>query len=723
MSDRESLLARYRADGRVLLPIPAGTKKATIPAWSDPATTLFEVAETDNVAWRLDGLVDVDLDHPLARTLAPWFLPSCDSLSGRPSAGAGHWFYQCDALAYEKIGLPGMGTILEVRTGPGHYTVVPPSMLPPARGLPGEAAAWIRDGPLTSPDPLVLARGVKLLVTAVGLAHALGKWGFGHDARLDVAGFLLRLGLTPEEATTFGEAISGPTDNDDVTDVAVSVKSTAIRLAKDETRVSGGPSLARRIGDNGPELIKAISALFGQFESAGCAWTESGDAETFAALHGDSVRYDHRRGRWLTFKGHSWKPQTDGEVDRLSLLVVRHRQKEAQSTENPDQKAARVLWALKGESRSRRVNLMALAQSVKPISDKGDMWDKDPWLLGCPNGVVDLRTGELRPGRPEDRITMQAAFPFDPHAKAPLWEATIAAVFDNDPAIIAYFQRAMGYSTTGATKEEVLFVCHGNGSNGKGTLMNTVGKVLGDYSDDLPFSTFEQRGGSSGIPNDIAKIDGKRFVTSAETSTTGGVKLNEERIKAMTGRDPITARFLRQEFFTFEPLAKIWFAANQRPEIRDDSDGLWRRLHLVPFLQSFGKEKANLDLKDLLLLEGPGILRWLVEGALEWQRLGLAPPQSVLAGTEAWKEESDPLSDFLLEACVEAPEARVGATVLYEEYRRWAARGGTREPFSQKAFGTRMRKKHQVEEGRHVRYVGIGLRADDNFGEGKGDRL
>jgi P4 family phage/plasmid primase-like protien len=449
--------------------------------------------------------------------------------------------------------------------------------------------------------------------------------------------------------------------------------------------------------------------------------TETGDAEHFAYLNRDRVRYDHLRGRWLLFDGVRWAPQSSGEVDRLARDSVRARQMAAMKVRDDEPRKAMLNWAVKGEDRKRRTNLLALAQTEEMVTDPGDAWDLDPWLLGVPNGVVDLRTGELRPGRPEDRITMQAGAPFDPDARCPLWDRTLRDVFDGDEEMVAYVDRFLGYSLTGDCREEVLALCWGDGANGKGTLMNTVGRLLGDYADDLPFSALELSNRNS-IPNDIAKLVGKRFVTSSETSESR--RLNAARVKALTGRDPMTARFLHREFFTFEPVAKFWLATNEKPVVRDTSTGFWRRINLIPFLRSFA-DAPDLRLKDKLREEGPGILARLVRGCLAWQKEGLRPPAAVVAATTEYRGESHPLARFLDECCVLAPEVRAGSGELFAAYRRWCGDAREEHQLGRNTFGAALRERFAEEPGARdakgramVRFVGVGLaeeRGRDRF--------
>ncbi len=438
--------------------------------------------------------------------------------------------------------------------------------------------------------------------------------------------------------------------------------------------------------------------------------TEAGDAEHFACEFGDKVRFDYRRGRWLVFMGHRWVPDPDGELQRLALKAMRLRQMKSLGIQDSGDRKKHFKWALQGESRSRIQNMLALAQSMPPIRDSGDNWDSNPWKLGVENGVVNLRTGGMRKGRPEDRITMSTRAPYDPAATCPLWERTVSEIFGGDWALIDYVQRALGYSLTGMTHEQCLFMNWGDGANGKGTLINTVAWELGDYADDLPFSALELKQRAS-IPNDVAKLVDKRFVTSSETS--GDVRLNEARIKALTGCDPITARFMHRNFFTFQPAAKFWLATNHKPVVQDTSYGFWRRIRLVPFTQRFTGKQDDRTLKEKLKAEAPGILRWLVDGCLKYQKKGLNPPRAVQDATKTYEKESDPLSEFFKDCCVIAKNRNIAAQDLYRAYGDWCENGGG-ERMSQRRFGPEIRNRFPAEERSHrVTYFGIGLRKSE----------
>ncbi len=434
--------------------------------------------------------------------------------------------------------------------------------------------------------------------------------------------------------------------------------------------------------------------------------TESGNAEFFAARYGRDVRYDHRRGRWLLWRQHRWQPDADAEIRRRAKAAMRQRFTDSTALEDHAARGKAAQWAHRSESRSGLQALLYLAQAESPIADGGDNWDADPMLLGVLNGVIDLRTGALRYGRREDRITMSAAVAFDPEATCPRWERFVTEIF-RDADLAAFVHRGVGYSLTGDTGEQCLFMNYGTGANGKGVFTNTLAGVLGDYAYTMPFATVEQHQRSS-IPNDVAALVARRFVSASET--TDGARLNESRVKALTGGDLMTARFLHSEFFTFQPVAKFWLSVNHKPIVRDDSHGFWRRMRLIPFTQTFA---VNPRLADELRGEAAGILAWAVRGCLAWQRHGLNPPDIVSEATREYERDSDPLADFLHEGCELGPAAEVGGRELQKHYEAWADLRGVnqRERLSATKFGTKMSERFKGERTRSGKvYRGIATR-------------
>jgi putative DNA primase/helicase len=339
--------------------------------------------------------------------------------------------------------------------------------------------------------------------------------------------------------------------------------------------------------------------------------TDAGNAEFFGDHYKDQLRYDFGRGRWLIWAKHWWIEDRCETVLQLAKEAARARYRlRLSASDDPEETQKEANWASGSESRSRLEAALKIARSERLLATSGDEWDSDPWLLGVGNGVVNLRTGKLRDGKRSDLITMHTDVVFEPRAACPRWLSFVDQIFGGDRELIGYVRRAMGYCLTGDTTEQVVFLCYGSGANGKSTFLDVLRYVLGDYAYNLPFSTFELKARSP-IPNDVAALPGRRFVTALETNESA--PLNEARLKLLTGRDPVSARLLYREFFTFTPTAKFWLATNHKPEVADDSPGFWRRIRLIPFLQQFVGDRADKDLVSKLKAEASGILRWAVE--------------------------------------------------------------------------------------------------------------
>jgi putative DNA primase/helicase len=360
------------------------------------------------------------------------------------------------------------------------------------------------------------------------------------------------------------------------------------------------------------------------------------------------------------------------------------------------ERADEINWALQSESKVRIDAALSLAQPEPPISDPGTCWDNDPWLFGVENGVLDLRTNKVRKGKREDRITKFSPIEFDVRAPCQRFELFLKEIFNSDETLIGFVRRAIGYSLSGSVKEQCLFLAYGEGANGKSTLLSLVQRILGDYAVNLPASTFEANVRSALSP-ELEILFGSRFATAIETRE--GMRLNEQRIKALTGGDSITARPLYRPPVTFEPSHKLWLAFNHKPVIGDDSYGMWRRVHLIPFTQRFDKDTGRDDnLSDALWAEAPGILAWAVRGCLEWQKQGLGAPPAVEKATAEYREESDHLAQFIEECCVVEEGSQISCGSMWENYLAWADQN-EETPLTRPVFAERM-KRRKFEKGK-----------------------
>lgn len=443
------------------------------------------------------------------------------------------------------------------------------------------------------------------------------------------------------------------------------------------------------------------------------AETDSGNAELFAHLFGQFCRFDHQRGRWLLWKGDWWGGDADGQLYRWATEAARKRAKAGTEIDNREAAKRTFLWSKASESAGKIEATLKLARAQPPIADPGKAWDTSPMLLGVANGVVNLTNGKLRRGRQEDRITVSNDIPFNEHARCPRWIQFLNEVFEDDAELIDWVHRAIGYSLTGSTREQVWFICYGKGANGKSTFLEVLQKALGDYAGNLPFTAL-MKGKEQAIPTDLASLPGKRLITASETQESAA--LNEARVKALTGGDTITARQLYEKQFSFVPELKLWVALNHLPAVTDTSDGFWRRVRIVGFNRQFGADARDPQLKDKLSDELPGILNWAVQGAVRWQEKGLEPPMKVMLPVLEYRNESDPLGDFISECCVTSPNAQVSAAAIYVAYSTWADKNGHRErdKMSNTAFGAKMAERYQKRHTRHGKtYFGIGLWTGD----------
>ena len=444
--------------------------------------------------------------------------------------------------------------------------------------------------------------------------------------------------------------------------------------------------------------------------------TDTGNAELLTELFGEKIRFDHRRKRWLIWEGHRWKPDNDGEISRLAIEAARERARKAVDLEY-EQRRSESKWALQSETKIKLDATIAIAKNLHPIADAGDNWDQDSMLLGCSNGVIDLKTGEFRKGRLDDHITMSTGTKFDPAATCPRWEQFTNEVFDLDIELISFVKMALGYSITGSTREQSAFFCYGSGANGKSVLFKTISSVLGDYAYDAPASLL-QRNAQTTSSNDVASTEFKRFLVSSETLSTS--KLNEQRLKAWTGGDKVTARFLFSEFFSFEPTVKPWLFINHKPLIEDDSHGFWRRVKLIPFNRIFKPEEQDHELLSKLREEKSGILNWLVEGCLQWQKTGLSQiPVCVRDATRLYQAENDALVEFIYEKCDLQDSAETKARDLFTCYTKWASESGlqTKDILTNNAFGRRMGDKlKKVTRESGTFYQGICLKKQEKGG-------
>lgn len=461
----------------------------------------------------------------------------------------------------------------------------------------------------------------------------------------------------------------------------------------------------------------------------GDGWPDSDNQMALRLVERCSDRMRHGQGiGWISYDDAGvWLRESEPiwEMACESATALRGEVEEAWPEDFntlPDfvQKPWRQLWTFAKQTENfSKVRACVELARVKPQIkvDPADL-DACPWTLNVYNGTLDLLAGTFRAHDPQDLLTRQAKASYDHEATCPQWERFLLDIMEDDPEMVRFLQRAVGYCLTGSTKEQCFFLLHGEGSNGKSTFLDTLGLLLGDYAKAAQFSTFADTKANEGIRNDIADLRGSRLVSAVEPSE--GVRLAEGLVKQLTGGDAVKARFLYQEGFEFKPTFKVFLACNSLPQIRGTDHGIWRRVRLIPFLRQWRVRpddpeewpEADKGLTDKLKGELPGILAWAVRGAKMWLRDGLAPPDKVLQATAGYRAEQDTMGTFIEECCVLLPQAWTSSDALYEAYQEWAKDSGIKHPWKKPDFGRRLARIQGVTKKRTNKrrgWQGIGL--------------
>jgi putative DNA primase/helicase len=437
--------------------------------------------------------------------------------------------------------------------------------------------------------------------------------------------------------------------------------------------------------------------------------TDAGNAEYFERRCDGRVRYDHGQRRWYFFHEHHWEADRTGEIERRALAAVRQRQEEATKISDSTERKRALKYLLESESRRRLVDLIAIAASLETLAVTGDDWDAEPMLFGVQNGVLDLETSELRPGRLSDHITKVAPVAYDVRGCCSRFERFVSEVFGKDSDLVPYMQRVFGYTLTGLTTEQVFWILWGLGSNGKSTLLETMLLAIfgaDTYGWTMPFPT--AMWSQTMTEYQRAELVGRRLVTASEVKQRA--HLHEDFIKSLTGSDTINARHPYGRPFSFVPAAKFFLRVNEKPIIRDLTHSMWRRVKLVPFTQTFTLDRS---LAATLAQERSGILLWAVRGCRDWQREGFCEPAAVTAATTTYRSESDPLTEFYAECCLIGPGLSIAGKALFGRYVAWCNERHLppEDRLTQTAFGLRVKEIYSdIGDGRTVRYSGISVR-------------
>ena len=456
---------------------------------------------------------------------------------------------------------------------------------------------------------------------------------------------------------------------------------------------------------------------------------ETANALRLRRRHGENIRYCAKYGQWLVWDGTRWREDDTGAIiERVKDVAADLYRAAATAPEAYRDDYAK--WARRSHSLSVIKATATLAQSLPMVAIRPDDLDADPWLFNVLNGTINLRTGDHRPHDRANLTTKVAPVRYDASATCPTFLRFLERIIPNADTR-GFLQRFAGCSLTGDTREDAMAILYGGGRNGKTTLINLLGDLLGDYAVQTPTETLMVKR-EGGIPNDLARLKGARLVAASEGNE--GQRLAEGTIKQLTGRDLIPARFLNHEWFTFPPTFKVWFSTNHRPIVRGTDIAIWERLRLVPFTVRFYRADEltdeyrqrnaealaagelepyppmDVELPDKLRAEMPGVLNWMLEGCRDWRANGLGTPEEVKTATANYRDEMDTLGNWIADCCIEGPKMTASAKQLYASYVAWCEGNGERTG-SQNALGKSLGERGYTSERTRdgVHWFGIGI--------------
>ena len=467
------------------------------------------------------------------------------------------------------------------------------------------------------------------------------------------------------------------------------------------------------------------SAAVDDFEVSKGERIGGGDVENgrrFAAEFRGKLRYVDADKSWRQWDGARWAHAPGTLMERFARETAERIFDECLNARRADWKNEWNKRALNLAEQTLRSNAKIAAIHEAGRSHEGmfvpdsGVFDADPWLLGVPNGTVDLRTGDLLAPDPKLMISKQAGIRYDLSATCPLWEKAIREIFMDDAELIGLFQRLCGYTLSGVADEEIIVFCYGKGHNGKSMVASVLTAILGEYACDIPPSALAaRRDNASAAERALPAVQGKRLVFCNETKS--GDVFDDAMLKVLASKDRIAARRLYGEFYSFDPTHTTWLRGNHKPGVMDDGEGFWRRMVLLPFLRKFSDAEKVPDLHSRVLAEeGAGVLRWMVEGCLAWQRDGrLILPKRIEDERAKYREESDLMGEWLNDRCEFRPDLRTKRQTAYDDYRHFLRNQGVSDP-SQKTFSRQVESRcingvqlKRTNEGRMI--LGLGLKA------------
>ena len=708
MADLRNLID---ASSKCFITLQPNSKMPTTNDWPNNGLTFDEAcypnANVGILLGETSGLLDVDLDCAEALALADIILPSPNAVFGRNAPDSCHYLYRC-ATSGKRVAFNAAGSkscIVELR-GDGAQTMIPPSVHPCGSKLhvtevnASEESVQYQD----------LLRSVALLAAS---AELMQNWHEGqrHSLALGFAGVCLKAKLHPNLILHIIQRICKITEDKEEQDRLNAIRTSS---GKPKDTIAGfsllnnslGYDAAKRICDRIAQYadIETETALMistpkqidvlelGQFADRANV-TEAKMGIQFAEwLKGKAV-YVIEAKQWMIWNGLYWEADLSNSIQTLAFNYVQD--VKSALVDRGSVNDARDLSSYESLNRLQNISSFASAR----LSVSASLFNVDPMILATGSDWVNLETGKAHTPDPNILVSKATQVSHCERATCPRFERFVDDIFEGDAELISFVRRAIGYSLTGSTAEQCMFIMIGDGANGKSTFINVVNHLLGTYGTTAAAQTLVAQGGTS-IGDDLVDLAGARLITVSETEE--GQSLAEAKIKQMTGGDTLKGRPLYGSYVEFKIIGKLWLATNSLPHINNSDHGIWRRIMAIPFNRTFSAAEQDKALQSKLLAELAGILNWAIQGCLEWQQEGLNPPNVVTEQVAEYRTSMDSISQFLKDECELGIDFSYSASQFYSAYRNWCLAVG-KKPKNQTTFKRALEATNGVYQKRTSR--------------------
>lgn len=423
--------------------------------------------------------------------------------------------------------------------------------------------------------------------------------------------------------------------------------------------------------------------------------SDNGNLNRFVKYCGSNYKFNVNSKSWLQSVNNVWVEVLDDCKSGYDSTIAEFAKQACSITDKEDRNNF-FKFINSSNNAGRFNNAMSLATKDYRLMVRESDLNSDIYSIATKNRKIDLRTGESRPIQKSDLISKTLDIDYDPEAKCPLWLQFLDTATDGDKEYQEYLKRVIGYSLTGSIKEQQMWFLYGSGANGKSVFLDIIGNLAGDYGQTAPTTLFDAD--YSGVPEDVARLSGKRVVIASELDE--GMYFAEAKIKRLTGEKTLTARFFHGSFFEFTATHHLFLASNHKPNVRGTEHAIWRRLKLLPFTVTIPDHKKDLDLTDKLIKELPGILNWAIEGAKEWFVNGLGEPACVTEATKEYREQQDVIGQFLQECTEPDHDSLIQLGCLYATYTTWANQNGVKFPLTKQKLNNKIEERKAAKKVR-----------------------